>query len=193
MRKILLSAFLLLLSLHVFAQKESKIRLYGGLTTSDISRHNKLAGDVSLDLSNTYEFGLRYLLQITPNLAIETGLNYWRGDLKIKPAFNPGANLTSRTEKLHITSIPIYANFNFLDYFFVNAGPIMDFQSSDSSIDDQSGIGIGLGIGGEYSFSNFSIFINPNIRRYAVIPFEEENNHQKLTSFGVNLGVGYQF
>ncbi|SHF51384.1 Outer membrane protein beta-barrel domain-containing protein [Salegentibacter echinorum] len=193
MKKILLSAFLLLISFNALAQKQNEIRIYGGITTSDISRHSKLDGDVSLDLNNTYEFGLRYLLQITQNLAIETGLNYWRGDVKINPPMNPGPNLSSRKEKLQITSIPIYANFSFLDYFFINGGPVMDFQSSDSSIDDQSGIGVGLGIGGEYSFNNFSVFINPNIRRYAVIPFEEENNHQKLTSFGVNLGLGYQF
>lgn len=193
MKKILLVAFLLCLSFKALAQKQNEIRIYGGITTSDISRHSKLDGDVSLDLNNTYEFGLRYLLQITQNLAIESGLNYWRGDVKINPPMNPGPNLSSRKEELQITSIPIYANFSFLDYFFINGGPVMDFQSSDSRIDDQSGIGVGLGIGGEYTFNNFSVFINPNIRRYAVIPFEEENNHQKLTSFGVNLGLGYQF
>lgn len=193
MKNIFLTAFLLFFGLSVFAQKQNEVRLYGGLTTSDLTRHKDLDGAGSVDMENTYEFGFRYLLRITKSLAIETGLSYWRGDVNIDPAPYPGLDLPSRSEKLQITSIPIYANFTFLDYFFINGGPVMDFQASDNTIDDQSGIGIGVGIGGKYAFNNFSIYINPNIRRYAVIPFEEENNHQKLTSLGVQLGIGYQF
>jgi hypothetical protein len=193
LKNIFLTAFLLFFGLSVFAQKQNEVRLYGGLTTSDLTRHKELVGAGSVDMENTYEFGFRYLLRITEILAIETGLNYWRGDVNIAPAPYPGLDLSSRSEKLQITSIPIYANFTFLDYFFLNGGPVMDFQASDNTIDDQSGIGIGVGIGGKYAFRNFSIYINPNIRRYAVIPFEEENNHQKLTSLGVQLGIGYQF
>jgi hypothetical protein len=193
LKNIFLTAFLLFFGLSVFAQKQNEVRLYGGLTTSDLTRHKELVGAGSVDMENTYEFGFRYLLRITEILAIETGLNYWRGDVNIAPAPYPGLDLPSRSEKLQITSIPIYANFTFLDYFFLNGGPVMDFQASDNTIDDQSGIGIGVGIGGKYAFRNFSIYINPNIRRYAVIPFEEENNHQKLTSLGVELGIGYQF
>ncbi|MBI6120569.1 outer membrane beta-barrel protein [Salegentibacter maritimus] len=192
MKKLLLPLFFILFSFTAFSQTQNEIRLYYGFTGSDLFTEDNLDGAASYDIENTYEFGFRYLLDVTDNIALETGLNYWRGEVLITSAPMPGQ--TTRTEELQTTSIPIFANFRFLDYFFVNGGPVMDFQGSESeSVDPQAGIGVGFGLGAQYAFSKFSVFINPNFRRYAVIPFEEESNHQKLTSFGVQLGLGYKF
>ncbi|WP_289024025.1 outer membrane beta-barrel protein [uncultured Salegentibacter sp.] len=192
MKKLLLPLFFILFSFTAFSQTQNEIRLYYGFTGSDLFTEDNLDGAASYDIENTYEFGFRYLLDVTDNIALETGLNYWRGEVLITSAPMPGQ--TTHTEELQTTSIPIFANFRFLDYFFVNGGPVMDFQGSESeSVDPQAGIGVGFGLGAQYAFSKFSVFINPNFRRYAVIPFEEESNHQKLTSFGVQLGLGYKF
>lgn len=192
LKKLLLPLFFILFCISAFSQTQNEIRLYYGFTGSDLFRGEALIGGASYDIENTYEFGFRYLLDVTDNIALETGLNYWRGEVLITSAPMPGQ--TTRTEELQTTSIPIFANFRFLDYFFVNGGPVMDFQGSESeSVDPQAGIGVGFGLGAQYAFSKFSVFINPNFRRYAVIPFEEESNHQKLTSFGVQLGLGYKF
>ena len=191
LKKLLLPLFFTFFSLSAFSQTQNEIRLYYGFTNSDLLRSEDLDGAASTDVENSYEFGFRYLLEITDNLALETGLNYWRGDV-ITSAHMPFQ--TSHSEELQTTSIPIFANYNFLDYFFVNGGPVMDFQGSESeSVDPQAGIGVGFGLGAQYAFNDFNIFVNPNFRRYAVIPFEEKNFHQKLTTFGVQLGVGYRF
>ena len=192
MKKLLLPLLLAFFSLSAFSQTQNEIRLYYGITDSKLLRSDELIGGASYDIENSYEFGFRYLLEVTDNLALETGLNYWQGDVLITSA--PMPEQTTRTEALQTTSIPIFANYTFLDYFFVNGGPVMDFQGSESeSVDPQAGIGVGFGLGAQYAFNNFNIYVNPNFRRYAVIPFEEEDNHQKLTSFGVQLGVGYRF
>ncbi|MDX1720266.1 MAG: outer membrane beta-barrel protein [Salegentibacter mishustinae] len=192
MKKLLLPLLLAFFSLSAFSQTQNEIRLYYGITDSKLLRSDELIGGASYDIENSYEFGFRYLLEVTDNLALETGLNYWRGDVLITSA--PMPEQTTRTEALQTTSIPIFANYTFLDYFFVNGGPVMDFQGSESeSVDPQAGIGVGFGLGAQYAFNNFNIYVNPNFRRYAVIPFEEEDYHQKLTSFGVQLGVGYRF
>lgn len=192
MKKLLLPLLLAFFSLSAFSQTQNEVRLYFGITDSKLLRSDELIGGASYDIENSYEFGFRYLLEVTDNLALETGLNYWQGDVLITSA--PMPEQTTRTEALQTTSIPIFANYTFLDYFFVNGGPVMDFQGSESeSVDPQAGIGVGFGLGAQYAFNNFNIYVNPNFRRYAVIPFEEEDYHQKLTSFGVQLGVGYRF
>ena len=193
LKKLLLPLFLAFFSLSAFSQTQNEVRLYFGITDSKLLRGEDLDGASSPDVENSYEFGFRYLLEVTDNLALETGLNYWKGDVVINSAL-PRPGETSSSQELQTTSIPIFANYTFLDYFFVNGGPVMDFQGSESeSVDPQAGIGVGFGLGAQYAFNNFSIYVNPNFRRYAVIPFEEEDYHQKLTSFGVQLGVGYRF
>ncbi|SKB86244.1 Outer membrane protein beta-barrel domain-containing protein [Salegentibacter holothuriorum] len=192
MKKLLLPLFLAFFSLSAFSQTQNEVRLYFGITDSQLLRNDELTGGGSYEIENSYEFGFRYLLDVTENLALETGINYWRGDVLITSA--PMPEQTTRSEELQTTSIPIFANYTFLDHFFVNGGPVMDFQGSESkSIDPQAGIGVGFGLGAQYAFNNFSIYINPNFRRYSVIPFEEKSNHQKLTTFGVQLGLGYKF
>ncbi len=193
LKKLLLPLFLIFFSISAFSQTQNEVRLYFGITDSELLRGEDLDGASSPDIENSYEFGFRYLLKVTDNLALETGLNYWKGDIVLNSAL-PRPGETSSSQELQTTSIPIFANYTFLDYFFVNGGPVMDFQRSESeSIDPQAGIGVGFGLGAQYAFNNFNIYVNPNFRRYAVIPFEEEDNHQKLTSFGVQLGVGYRF
>ena len=193
LKKLLLPLFLIFFSISAFSQTQNEVRLYFGITDSELLRGEDLDGASSPDIENSYEFGFRYLLKVTDNLALETGLNYWKGDIVLNSAL-PRPGETSSSQELQTTSIPIFANYTFLDYFFVNGGPVMDFQRSESeSIDPQAGIGVGFGLGAQYAFNNFNIYVNPNFRRYAVIPFEEEDNHQKLTNFGVQLGVGYRF
>lgn len=192
MKKLLFPLFLVFFSFSTFSQTQNEVRLYYGITESNLLRSEEIAGGGNSDIENSYEFGFRYLLAITDNLALETGLNYWRGDVVVTSV--PMAEQPRHSEELQTTSIPIFANFTFLDYFFVNGGPVMDFQGSASeSLDPQAGIGVGFGLGAQYAFNNFNIYINPNFRRYAVIPFEEKDYHQKLTTFGVQLGVGYRF
>lgn len=192
MKKTLLPLIILFFSLSAFSQTQNEVRLYYGITDSKLIRSEEIAGGGSSDIENSYDFGFRYLLAVTDNLSLETGLNYWRGDVLVTSA--PMPERTTRSEELQTTSIPIFANYTFLDYFFVNGGPVMDFQGSESEgIDPQAGIGIGFGLGAQYTYNNFNFYINPNIRRYAVIPFEEKDFHQKLTTFGVQLGIGYKF
>jgi opacity protein-like surface antigen len=193
LKKLLLPLFVLFFSLNLYSQTQNEIRLYYGITDSNLLRSERVDGAGNSDIENSYELGFRYLLAITDNLALETGLNYWRGDVVTSSAL-PRPGESSSSQELQTTSIPIFANFTFLDYFFVNGGPVMDFQGSASqSIDPQTGIGVGFGLGAQYAFNNFNIYINPNFRRYAVVPFEEKNFHQKLTTFGVQLGIGYKF
>ena len=181
-----------ILAINSYSQNSNELRLYYGISYADFLRNQSLDGAGGYEITNFNEFGIKYLRQLFDNFHIETGINYSTSDVKIAPAFM-GDPVQSRYEKLEIVSIPIYANYTFWKYLFVNGGPIINFQTPDNSTDSQSGIGYSLGIGGEYNFDKFLIFINPNFKRHSVIPFEKENHHQKLTELGIQFGIGYKF
>lgn len=190
--KLLITSAIILTSLNSFSQDNNEIRLLYGISDSELLRNERLDGTGSYDLENFTEIGFRYLRKINADLFLETGVNYTAADLKITPAYS-GTPVSNREEEFVLISIPLYANYTLWDYFFFNAGPILDFENSGNTTDSQSGIGYGVGIGAKYNFSNLSVFLNPNFKRHAVIPFEKENHHQKLTEFGIQVGLGYRF
>jgi len=188
----LITLIVTLISIQCYSQNSNEFRIYTGFVDSKLLRNADLDGGGSYENENSYEFGIKYLRKISGKLFLESGINYLSTQVKITSA-PTGLPLNSRTEDLKMISIPIYANYTFGNYFFVNGGPILDFQNSKKSFDTQSGIGYSIGLGGKYDFDKFSIFVNPNYKRHSLIPFEKESNHQKLTEFGIQVGLGYSF
>jgi len=188
----LITLIVTLISIQCYSQNSNEFRIYYGLVNSKLLTNADLDGGGSYENENSYEFGFKYLRKISGKLFIESGVNYLSTQVKITSA-PTGLPFSSHTEDLKMISIPIYANYTFGNYFFVNGGPILDFQNSKRSFDTQSGIGYSIGLGGKYDFDRFSIFVNPNYKRHSLIPFEKESNHQKLTEFGIQVGLGYSF
>lgn len=190
--KLILFFLILILSSEVFSQNNNELTIFYGFSDSSLLRKEILIGGGSKDVSNFSEFGIHYLKNIKGNLAIEIGLNFSSADIT-----NHGAPLIppipDSYEKFKLFSIPIYANYTFLNYLFVNGGPILDFQSTENSFNKQSGIGYSIGFGGKYNFSHFQLFVNPNFKKHALIPFEKVNYPLRLTEFGIQFGVGYVF
>jgi len=190
--KALITLIITIISIQCYSQNSNEFRVYYGFVDSKLLTKTDLDGGGSYENENSYEFGFKYLRKISGNLFLESGINYLSTQVKITPA-PTGLPANSQSEDLKMISIPIYANYTFGKYFFINAGPILDFQNSQKSFDSQSGIGYSIGVGGKYDFDRFSIFVNPNYKRHSLIPFEKENNHQKLTEFGIQVGLGYGF
>jgi hypothetical protein len=190
--KLFLTFFVAIMTIQSYSQKSNELRVYYGFSGGLLGRNNVLVGAGSSDVENSKEFGIKYLKQLKNNLSIELGINFLKSDLIFKGApMIP--EIPTRYEKLEMISIPIYANFTFWKYLFINGGPILDFQTSDNSIDLQSGFGYSVGLGGKYEFDQFLIFINPNYKRHSVVPFERENYHQRLKELGIQFGIGYKF
>ena len=181
-----------LIGLHALAQKNNTFHFYYGTSDAKFFQNGGVDGAGNVDVKNFSEIGLRFIQNISGNLAFESGISYSFMNVVIEPAFM-GIPVKSRKEKLEFVSVPIFVNYTLWDHLFFNGGPIIDFQTTDTSVDTQSGVGYGLGIGGKYSFNDFVFFINPNFKKHAVISFERENNQQRLTEIGIQLGLGYQF
>jgi len=172
-KQILSILTILFTSLPVFAQSAHEFRVLYGKSDTKLLRNQRLDGSANYDAQNFKEFGIRYLKQITEGLYVESGVNYSDMKVKINPA-PMGMPMEPSFEKLEIVSIPVFANYAFGRYFFVNGGPMVDLQVSENSIDSQAGIGYSLGLGGKYDLNKFSLFVNPNFKRHAVISFKKE-------------------
>lgn len=190
--KLFLTLLISIITIQSYSQSSNELRIYYGFSDSKLERNTVLTGSGYSEVENSKEFGIKYLKQIKNNLRIELGLNFLKADLILHGApMIP--EIPTRYEKLEMVSIPIYANYTLWKYLFVNAGPILDFQTSENSTDSQSGIGYSIGFGGKYDFNNFLFYVNPNYKRHAVLPFEKENYHQRLKEFGIQFGIGYKF
>ena len=170
---------------------QNEVKIYYGLTESSLGAGQELIGGPGYNVENSFETGIRYIWRLPNGIGLETGANFWQGDVIITSA--PMPEQTTRTEELKITTIPVFVNYEFWNYFYINGGPVMDFQSTDSSFAPQSGIGLGVGLGAQYAFNRFLVYINPNWRMSSLIPFEKENHHPRLQTLGVQFGLGYSF
>ena len=107
----------------------------------------------------------------------------------------PGQDKAPSNADLSLINIPLTVRANFANYFFVNGGLLLDFETSSSKIiDNQSGVGALLGVGAQYQLNNrLGLFINPYTKLHALIPFASETYHDRLWEWGVRVGVTYSF
>jgi len=192
-KKIAVALIIATIAINSYSQNRNEIRIFYGVSDSELLRNVDLVGGGSYTINNFSEYGLKYLRQIKGKLNFELGLNLTTVNTEFNYITHEGLSGETRYEKLEIISIPINANYTVGKYFFASGGPILDFQTSNNSSDSQSGIGYNLGVGLKYEIDNMMFFVNPNFKRHAVIPFEKEKYHQKLTEVGVQFGVGYKF
>ena len=189
MKKIFLILFLFSF-LQVNAQEygQNNMGFYIGFGGSSVTQPD-LEGGPSFDGKGSFLFGLSYSRYLNQNLAIETGLSYLETEIERTPV-----GLNSPSLPLEMVNLRAELKYSFLKFLFINGGLLLDFEVENEVIDPQSGIGLGIGLGGEYIFSSgFNIFVNPYLNQHVLIPFNKEQNHQKLLNAGIRLGAGYRF
>lgn len=191
-KKNLLLIVFLMTSISSYSQNKRAVSLYTGISNADFLSNDALVGTASTTLKNFSELGLMYTKSLNTKFAIGTAIHYTNATLSITPAFTGGA-IVKKEEDFEMISIPLFAQYTMWNYFFVHSGLLLDMQTSENSTVAQDGIGYSIGLGGKIDFGNVSLFINPNFKQRALIPFEETKYHQKLTGFGLQVGVGYTF
>jgi len=188
-----LFVIVLVLPFRSQAQGQSEVRAYYGIAESFLYYTSTLEGTGSTDVTQFGEFGVRYIYHTNKRLSYEVGINYMTTRVALTPT--PTGQLVTeiRAETLEIMSVPLFVHYSLGNYFFVNGGPMLDFQLSENTVDSQSGIGLGLGFGAAINLGELSLFVNPNIRSHAVIPTQKERYQNRLAAFGLQFGVGYTF
>jgi len=179
---------------HSFAQDKNTVYLTYGLSSAVPIYNKDLIGAGSYDASGSSSFGFRFLPKSKLAVALETGVDYTAVKFTSRPAFYPGLDLTPTPQTMSLITIPIYANLTFLKYAFVNGGALIDFEvNKNNTVQKQTGLGFGLGIGGKYRFKNVTLMVNPFFQRHAYFSSEKNGSRQSLINSGVRVGVGYYF
>lgn len=194
----------ILLSCSLAAQEESNLKRSIGFTftafgNSDVinSSRRTLEGGPSYNGKNFYTFGVSYIHPIRYWLDVEAGMEFSGYTITVKPMSMPDMPYLPYDKKISLVNIPITARVNFLKYFFVNGGLLLDLETGNSSpIDNQTGIGTLLGVGARYTLNNgLGAFINGYSKFHSLIPLsaERDDYRWRLIEAGVRVGVTYSF
>ena len=99
------------------------------------------------------------------------------------------------TETFETVSIPVMLK-RYLQYnFFFSAGTIIDFALEDKPVrlDTQSGFGLTIGAGREFRTRWITLDLAAELQLHSVVPFTEDNYHQRLFVAGLSIGFSYNF
>ncbi len=182
------------------AQENDTLTKYGkiGITFSsfgenDVVSFPGLDGGASYNGNYFYTLGITYVYPINTWLEFESGFEYAKHYITIKPNLPPDMDDSPRKENFGLANIPVTLRANFLNYFFFNGGFIIDIGGLNSPIDDQTGIGALLGISAKYDFPiGVSAFVNPYIKVHSIFPFQSDTNHYRILESGIRMGLTYK-
>lgn len=177
---------------------DGKIGIYfSSFGTNEVFQFESLEGAGSYDNDHFFAIGVNYIHELNNWLDLETGLEYSKHNLISRSAFTgePGSPPVHMDFKL--ITVPITVKANFWKYFFANGGLLIDIDvtgNGDYNIDEQTGIGFIMGIGGQYNFkSGLSVYVNPYFKLHTLLPFMPEKYHDRVWESGIRLGVTYSF
>jgi len=179
-----------------FSQTINKIGFASGIADNELFRKEAIDGGTTCEGKGSSYLGLTYQYSFVKSLSAQVSLVYSKNKINLTPNFYPGVDMTPRELTINMVSVPIYGKYSFWKFFFINAGPIIDLEmnaAKNKSIDNQSGIGFGMGIGGQYTVNNFTVSINPFSKRHVVVPFKKQLRHQRLQEIGIGFELGYNF
>jgi hypothetical protein len=190
---------LLGISFSALSQENNEIQVNYGFPEARLRWNVEVFGASSNQLNSALDFGIRYRRQLNESWGFTTGLQYFQAEkiITLMPTGMPTLGPSQFKEPLKLFSIPLLADFEFLRYFYLSAGPQLDFQLTDDMFKSQkqSGIGYIVGVGTRIQKERFKFFIFPNFSRHSWIPFKKQefDSRQVLEVFSLQLGVGYKF
>ena len=185
----------LCLSTLMSAQKGQLGITFSALSDNGVARFRSMEDDSSTDAGKSFTYGISYLKPLNKWLDIETGLEYLSCPIETKSIVGTinGVTTLTRSATLSMLTAPVTVRANFLKYFFVNAGLLLDVDvSSNSIVNSQSGLGSVLGLGVKYDFKNgISVFVNPYSKIH-LFPLTFERDQQHFMESAVRFGVAYK-
>lgn len=196
--KKLLTFFLVLLGFAAQGQENSKnsFGLNVGTGKTIVLRASQ-EGAQNLDLEKNFEIGANYYRQIGTKLKLETGLFYHYNQLNQWPALAPDNPAITTQYDVHLMYLPLFLRYNLSEYFFINGGGLIDIDlsnpmglSTSRALDSQSGLGVGIGIGGELAlFPGYLLQINPYLNLHGALQLQQENYPGQILDAGIKIGL----
>lgn len=196
--KPLLTFLLVLLGTYCFAQNlpQDKISFNYSHGENDYFIFKPLEGEGSSDGTGFNQYGFSYTRSFKKHFSFEYGLSYSKLGFESRPAAMPGMNVETTDHTMHLISVPVSFRVDFLRFLFVQVGPNLtaDVSEASSSMNNQSGIGLQLGIGARYEFKNgVGVFVNPVTKIHSLIPFGVEKYQHHVSESSTMFGISYAF
>ena len=193
-KKISLSLICTCFATIAFTQSKARLSFFYSPYHSEVIVKNGLLSDSGHTGKNGNLFELRYSHPVNSRFSLETGLQY--SGNKVKTEYFPDGITHYMESEIKLISVPIYANLTFLRYFYVEAGPTLDFEvqhKQSAPVQNQGGIGLAAGFGGKYTIKRITIYINPFVQRHLLASFSNDKIYERLWQSGLKFGVGYSF
>ncbi len=168
-----------------------EIALIGGGGTNDIFRFEELIGAGSVTGTGMWATGIDVRRLFGDHFSLESGVGYSQQHYYTSPAAGiPGEDVPGN---FGVITVPVSARFDFLKWFFADAGLIASL-STGTSYSEMTGLGITLGAGFQYNFkSDVFIRIRAYAGQYALLHFMPEDNPYTLWNSAATIGLGYRF
>jgi hypothetical protein len=179
---------LLLVSFQAFSQTKNNLSLVYSAAANTVDIHGAI-GDFGYASESGTNFGLSYTRYMTGHFSLETGLLYSKSYVRLSSIQGPRGQFFYDGD-VKMISVPVLAKFTFLKYVFLQGGILLDHQTNyvpDGVINDESGVGLEMGIGGKYNIGCFSVSLNPFLAKHGT---PGSNN---LLEAGAKFGLGYDF
>ena len=176
----------LFLGFQSFSQSKNNISLVYGFAGNSVDIHGAI-GDYGYNNKTGKTYGLSYTREINKIFSIETGLLYSLNKVQLS-TIGPAGGVYN--QNLNMLSVPVYGKLTFLKYLYGQFGISFDHQTNysyDHIVDNQSGVGLELGLGGKYDFGPLAVFVNPYFANHRFY------GHNNLMEAGLKFGLGYNF
>ena len=149
--------------------------------------------DCSYEGEGSFDIGINYIKPISNRLSLMIDIQYSEQKI-LGISFWDGTDHFTNY-RLKIWNFPLSLKYDFLKYFFINSGISFSKDVSDSrvSLDNQTGFGAQLGLGGQISIDNLYIAINPEIKVYTLVPLVDDILQYHAVESGIKFLAGYKF
>ncbi len=186
--------FLICLSSTAQAQLSEHILGVSTAVSDNALAYPKIMMDgASLNELSTAKYGVHYTYQKNKNLGLQTGLEFLNMNYSISPMFI-GMVQSPSLHEIQLLSLSLKLKYTFFNFLYLNGGLIVDSELKNTGgVNNQSGIGLGAGLGAQYFFKNkIGLFVNPQLAKHSMIDFSDASSTRKLYEASISLGVNYK-
>ena len=136
-----------------------------------------------------------YELGNSNRITYGAGLSYQFSQVTLKAQkTSEFVNPLSHKEKVNLLLFSLKSVYNMRNDYYLSFDPFVGIQlesDSQKAIDNQTGLGLSLGIGKKVDIGeSFYLKIEPRLGISNIVPFRKENLPLRVTACGLKLGIG---
>lgn len=191
MKKLSFLIAFIIASHFLYSQNHSVGLSYGQVYNGALRTFVRMDCGATYFYNNGAQYNLNYRFQLSSKVALTSGLQYQQNEIESRST-SPAGESQSYAFEVNNLNIPILANISFWKYFFVEGGPLLNFEIDSYGPNSQTGLGFSLGAGAQYDLGKLNFFLKSQNQIQTLIPFKWDGRQDKLITNSLAVGVFYQ-